>query len=147
MVRYSHTLEGISAARLSGGFFEGWPNPPSPQTHLRLLAGSGEVALAVDEESGTVAGFAAAVTDGVLCAHITLLEVLPAYRGRGIGRGLVERLLERLKRFYAVDVICDPDLQPFYASLGLRPATGMVLRRYANQAGLPPGGIGEDAVY
>lgn len=139
MVRYTDTLEGISAARLSGGFFEGWPDPPSPETHLRVLAGSDEVVLAVDEGTGAVVGFAAAVTDGVLCAHVTLLEVLPVYRGRGIGRGIVERMLGRLERLYVVDVTCDPDLQPFYASLGLRPVTGMALRRYANQAGLPPG--------
>ncbi|MBA2443526.1 MAG: GNAT family N-acetyltransferase [Rubrobacter sp.] len=147
MVLYSHTLEGISAAQLSGGFFEGWPDPPSPETHLRILGGSGEVILAVDEESDAVVGFTAAVTDGVLCAHITLLEVLPKYRGRDVGRGLVERMLGRMERLYAVDVTCEPDLRPFYASLGLRPTAGMVLRRYANQSGLPPGGSGEDTVY
>ncbi len=87
VIRYTDTLEGISAAQLSGGFFEGWPDPPSPETHLRILAGSGEVLLAVDEESGAVAGFAAAVTDGVLCAHITLLEVLPSYRAAGAWQG------------------------------------------------------------
>ncbi len=33
-------------------------------------------------------------------------------------------------------MLCDPDLQPFYARLGLRPATGMLLRNYDRQAGV-----------
>jgi len=28
-----------------------------------------------------------------------------------------------------VDVMCDPDVQPFYARLGMLPSTGMVMRR------------------
>ena len=44
---YSHdqfifTTEGISPEQLKG-FFDGWPNPPSPETHLRLLKNSDEI--------------------------------------------------------------------------------------------------------
>ena len=35
---------GITAAQLPG-FFQGWPNPPSPETHLRLLQQSDYVVL------------------------------------------------------------------------------------------------------
>lgn len=72
---------------------------------------------------------------GVLSAYIPLLEVLPAYRGRGIGRELVRRLLEGLRGRYMVDLLCDPALQPFYARVGMRPATGMMVRNYARQSG------------
>ena len=76
-----------------------------------------------------------ALSDGVLMAYIPLLEVLPEYQGQGIGRTLVERMLARLGNLYAVDLLCDPELQPFYAQAGMRPATGMLLRNYARQAG------------
>ena len=66
------------------------------------------------------------------------LEVLPAYQGRGIGSELVRRMLARLDDLYMVDLVCDPELQPFYARLGLRPAAAMVLRRYERQALRPP---------
>lgn len=106
-----------------------------------MLAESDAVVLAL-EESGAVVGFVTAITDGVLCAYIPLLEVLPAYRGGGIGRGLVRRMLSKLDDLYMVDLLCDPGLRPFYASLGMSPAAGMMVRGYTKQAGRkPPGAI------
>ena len=134
MVLYRSTLKSITPKQLHG-FFEGWPNPPSPETHLRILEGSNEVVLAVDEETGDVVGFVTAISDGVLSAYIPLLEVRTTYRGRGIGTELVRRMLDRLRDLYMIDLLCDPDLQPFYASLGMRPASGMMLRDYDNQSG------------
>lgn len=139
MIRYVHTSEGITPDQLVG-FFEGWPQPPSPQTHLRLLANSDEIVLAIDEDQGKVVGFVIAITDRVLSAYIPLLEVLPDYRSRGIGRELVQRVVTRLAGLYMIDVLCDPPLQPFYASLGMRPATGAVIRNYQHQAGARPDG-------
>lgn len=136
MIRFVDSLRDTTPEQLQG-FFVGWPNPPSPQTHLRILQKSAAVELAVDDESGRVVGFINALSDGVLTAYIPLLEVLPEYRGQGIGRTLVERMLARLGDLYAVDLLCDPELQPFYAQVGMRPATGMLLRNYARQSGKP----------
>jgi len=134
MISYTDDLGRITAEQLRG-FFVDWPNPPTPETHLRLLHGSGAVELAVDEATGQVVGFVTAVTDGVLSAYIPLLEVLPEYQGRGIGSELVRRLLSRLEHLYMVDLLCEADLQPFYERQGMRPAVGMMARRYARQAG------------
>jgi ribosomal protein S18 acetylase RimI-like enzyme len=92
-------------------------------THLRILRGSSVVVLAIDAANGRVVGFVTALSDGVLAAYLPLLEVLSAYRGRGIGRELVRRALAELGDLYMVDVVCDPDVLPFYRSLGLRSAT------------------------
>ena len=48
MISYTDSLDGISADHLRGGFFAGWPNPPSPETHLCVLHGSDHVWLARD---------------------------------------------------------------------------------------------------
>ncbi|MEO0561057.1 MAG: GNAT family N-acetyltransferase [Chloroflexota bacterium] len=130
---YTDRLEGITADHLRG-FFVGWPNTPSPETHLRLLHGSDHVWLARDEVA--VVGFITAVSDGVLSAYIPLLEVLPAYQGRGIGRALTERMLGTLRDLYMIDLSCDPDLQSFYEAFGMRAGVAMLMRNYANQNGL-----------
>ncbi len=133
-IQFLTNAETIQAHQLRG-FFVGWPNPPSPETHLRLLRQSDEVVLALDQETGQVVGFVTALTDRVLSAHIPLLEVLPAYQGQGIGRELMRRIFLRLQGLYMVDLACDPALVPFYESLGMQRATAMILRRYEHQAG------------
>jgi ribosomal protein S18 acetylase RimI-like enzyme len=134
MIVYSDTAETLAAQQLTG-FFVGWPNPPTSETHLRLLQKSHAVVIALDEATGQAVGFITAITDGVLSAYIPLLEVLPAYQGRGIGSELTRRMLARLSSLYMVDLLCDPDTQPFYSRLGMRPTTGMLLRHYDRQSG------------
>ncbi|MBZ0298110.1 MAG: GNAT family N-acetyltransferase [Anaerolineae bacterium] len=134
MIDYRMSLDGITAERLQG-FFVGWPDPPSPATHLRILQGSAAIVLAIDESSGQVVGFINAIGDGVHAAFIPNLEVLPAYQHQGIGSELVRRMLVQLTEYYAVDLVCDPDVQSFYERLGMRPARAMVIRRYDRQSG------------
>src|SRR6185295_14882960 len=104
MIEYRDTPEGLTEHDLVG-FFEGWPSPPSSETHLRLLRQSAAVVLAVDSSSGHVVGFISAVSDGVLAAYIPFLEVLPAYRRQGVGSELVRRMLLRLEHLYAIDLV------------------------------------------
>jgi ribosomal protein S18 acetylase RimI-like enzyme len=132
MITYRESIEGISPDQLRG-FFVDWRDPPSPETHLTILRGSNKVVLAVDGER--VVGFVTVLSDGVLHAYISLLEVLPEYRGRGIGSELMRRVLGAMSRLYAIDVLCDPQLQPFYQRLGFRPGTGMMMRNCEHQAG------------
>ncbi len=135
MIRYITDLAGVTAVDLEGPFFVGWPNPPDAETHLRLLQGSDHVVLAIHEGDDRVVGFTTAITDGVLAAFIPLLEVVPDYQGRGIGSELIRRLIDIIGPIYAVDAICDPELQPFYRHLGLTPAAGVMLRNYTRQGG------------
>ena len=129
-IRFQDSLDGIESSQLQG-FFVGWPHPPSPETHLRLLSGSDHVVLAIDldSETGRVVGFVTALTDGVLSGFIPLLEVLPNYQGRGIGQALMTRMLDQLSHLSNVDLLCDPDVVPFYERFVMKPAGGMVLRR------------------
>lgn len=135
MIEYTTSLEGITPDQLRGPFFSGWPNPPDPATHLRILRGSDFLVLAVHEPDRRVVGFVTALTDGVLSAFIPLLEVVPDYRGRGIGSDLVRKLLDAIGDLYAVDAVADREVQPFYEHLGLLPATAVSLRRYELQSG------------
>jgi len=127
MISYTDSIKGVSAKMLPG-FFAGWPNPPSPGMHLKLLTNSYKVVLAIDDKTGNVVGFITAISDGVLSAYIPLLEVLPAYQGQGIGQELTRRMLDKLSGMYMVDLSCDKELQSFYARLGMKPAGGMSIR-------------------
>ena len=130
---YIDTAAHIESHQLKG-FFEGWPNPPSRETHLRILQNSRHVVLATDT-TGQVVGFATAISDGVLSAYISLLEVLPAFRRQGIGTHLVRKLLRQLSGLYSINLHCDSELAPFYQTLGMQALGGMAIRDYSAQPG------------
>ncbi len=134
MIEYVDSPAGVTPDRLDG-FFVGWPDPPSPETHLEILQRATHIVLAIDTDSGQVIGFINAISDGVLSAYIPLLEVLPAYQKRGIGHALVERMLAKLDGLYMIDLATDPPLEAFYAPLGLKPAFAMYRRDFAHQSG------------
>ena len=127
MISYMTPPEDLGPDDLKG-FFQGWAAPPGPRDHLRILRGSGHALVAMD--GGRVVGFITAITDGTLAAYIPLLEVLPEYRGRGIGSELVRRMLGRLGGLNMVDLMCDAPLRPFYERFGMVAGTGMMIRRH-----------------
>lgn len=138
MIYFQTNSNGLSPDRLRG-FFVGWPNPPSPETHLKILHKSSYVVLAIDDETNQVVGFVTAISDKVLSAYIPLLEVLPDYQFRGVGRTLMEKMLEQLAGLYMIDLTCDEKMQKMYAQLGFRPMTAMMIRDFQNQAGRKSG--------
>jgi ribosomal protein S18 acetylase RimI-like enzyme len=127
VIAYETTLEGVREQDF-GGFFVGWPMPPSPTKHLRLLHGSDFVVFAREAETGRVVGYVTAVGDGVLSAFIPLLEVLPDYQGARIGSELVRRMRTLLEGTYMVDLCCDEDLVAFYERFEMSRWVGMGLR-------------------
>jgi ribosomal protein S18 acetylase RimI-like enzyme len=126
-IRYADDLTGLTADHLDG-FWVGWPVAPTPDQHLAALRGSEVAVLAIEGASGRVVGFATAVGDGAMAAFIPFLEVLPSHQGRGIGRDLVRQVLERLRGRYAIDLVCDEELVPFYEGLGFTRLVAMSIR-------------------
>lgn len=124
-VTYRADLDSITDTMLSG-LFVGWPHPPDASQHLAILRGSSHVVLAVRD--GEVVGFINALSDGVMAAFIPLLEVRPDHQGLGIGTELVRRMLGLLSSLYSVDIVCDPQVAPFYERLGMQRLTGMAWR-------------------
>ena len=133
MITYQDSLVSVTSVDLQGGFFVGWPNPPSPLAHYHILTHSAAIVLARLAD-GSVVGFITAVSDGISCAYIPHLEVLPAYHGQGIGTALVQQMLAKLQHIYMIDLVCDPAVQPFYERLGMRVVVGRVVRNYDRQA-------------
>ncbi|NCO27670.1 MAG: GNAT family N-acetyltransferase [Caldiserica bacterium CG02_land_8_20_14_3_00_36_38] len=133
-MRYTDEVDKIKPENLKG-FFVGWPNLPSPERHLEILKNSEYVMLAIDEDTGNVVGFINALSDEILYAYIPLLEVLPEYQGKGIGTKLVNLMLEKLKNYYAIDICCDEELEPFYKRFGFQRVAGMIKRDHEKQNG------------
>lgn len=126
-ILYQNHLSNIEAEMLLG-FFVDWPNPPSSASHFKLLNQSTYLVLALHESK--VIGFITAISDQVLSAYIPLLEVLPEYQGKGIGKQLVIEMEKQLKHLYMIDVVCDASVIPFYQKLAYTRLNAMVKRNY-----------------
>ena len=132
MINYVNKIEDLNSEQFKG-FFIGWPNPPSSDKHLEILRNSYKCFLAMDEYN--VVGFINAISDGTLSAYIPLLEVLPEYQGKGIGRKLLELMMKELRNFYMIDLACDEEMQKFYEKFEMKPIAAMGRRNYDNQNG------------
>lgn len=130
MIVYTEDLQGITADQLRGGFFEGWARPLTPETHLKTLHAASAAIVAIDTDTGNVVGYVTVLSDWLATAFIPNIEVLAAYQRRGIGSGLMTRALAKIAAIPAVDLMCDPEVQPFYARFGMQPLGGMALRRF-----------------
>jgi ribosomal protein S18 acetylase RimI-like enzyme len=127
-VHLSASTDGLSGDDMTG-FFEGWPNPPSPERQAAILCAADEVVV-VRTDDGTVIGFVTAITDRVFAAYIPLLEVLPEWRHQGIGSMLITAMLDRLEDCYMIDLVCDDEVVPFYERLGGTPLNAVAWRRF-----------------
>lgn len=134
MIRYTNSLNSITEKNLTG-FFNGWPNPSTAEKHIKMLQNSSYFWIAVDDSTGNAVGFINAISDKTLCAYIPLLEVLPEYQGRGIGSELVKHMLETLKDYYMIDILCDEDLTDFYKRFNMFKSSGMMIRNFKMQCG------------
>lgn len=132
-ITYTDNIELIYASHLDG-FFVGWAICPSKEMHYQVLKGSFKVWPALEDRK--CVGFINAISDGALTAFIPLLEVLPEYQNKGIGKALIERMCLDLKNKYSIDIVCDRSVVPFYEKLGFQQCIGMSIRHYENAKGL-----------
>ena len=127
MITYAESLETVTAADLEG-FLAHWDFAPPEGTLLAMLKGSTAVILARDDQSSAICGYVAALSDGIACGYISAIEVRLAYRKRGVGTALLNRMTERLA-VYATYLSCAPAMVPFYESAGFDRVAGMAKRK------------------
>lgn len=89
----------------------------APAVHERCFRNSRVAVFAFDD--GKLIGFGRAISDGERQAAIYDIAVLPAYQGRGIGRAVVEKLLEGIPGCNAI-LYADTSKEAFYERLGFR---------------------------
>ena len=131
-IKYINSAEHIVHSQRSG-FFVDWPTYPSNERFLEILQASYGVALALDTSTNQVVGFINVISDGIFAGYIPLLEVLPEYQGRGIGKKLINLIMSRYENLYMLDVCCDESVEQFYASKEFIKVSGMVHRNYNQQ--------------
>lgn len=76
------------------------------------------------------------ITDKVFYGYVPLLEVIPAYQGKGIGTRLITLMRQTGHYLYAMDLVCDDAHVAMYEKNGFRKSNGMIMRNYQHQSAL-----------
>ncbi len=105
-------LDEVAALYLEAG----WIAEPVDKNMLRAML-KGSYAVSAAFRNGRLIGMMRAFSDGVSDAYMLDLVVLKAFRGRGIGREILERLAAFLKKKGCDWVLCvgAPGTEAFYA--------------------------------
>lgn len=101
---------------------EGWPTPDERPGDT-LIAWRNSWPTLIAEDGTQLVGFLRALSDGEVTTYLCELLVDPHYRGKGIGRGLMEachRLIPRAR----MDLLSTVGSDTFYAAYGCRPFQG-----------------------
>ena len=110
-------------------FLRGRESRPPNKAIEGLLEGSDLVATA--RENGKLVGFLTAISDGAMYGLISLLEVLPSYRDKGVGAYLVKMALMELGGLYEIVFAADPETGRAFQGLGFEEAYTMRIRNHS----------------
>lgn len=72
-------------------------------------------------EAGKLVAVGRALADGVDCAYICDVAVMPSHQGTGLGKAVVEELLNRCKGHKKIILYSVPGKEGFYRKLGFLP--------------------------
>ena len=99
---------------------EWWTKERTESDVRRMLEHTDLVQAARSRATGELLGFARVLTDRIYKAFIFDLIVTPALRERGVGRLLLERILEHpsLARVRHFELYCLPEMVPYYERWG-----------------------------
>ena len=113
-----------------------------PQDLAIVFANSRHRCLVRDGDALVAAG--RLLSDGLDCAYLCDVAVLPAYQGRGLGKAVVLRLLDRVRDHRKIILYAVPGKEPFYRRLGFRRMTTAMAIFENAPAALARGVIAED---
>lgn len=110
-----------------------WQDSYDPEGLGTLIRGSFAFAVAIEKTSGRAVGMGRAISDGTSDAWLQDIVVMKTHRGKGLGRAIIEKLLEHCLShgLVWVGLVAEPGTRKFYEPLGFEtlPGEPMVYRR------------------
>lgn len=118
MIRWSSAIDAIDWMELSelyrlaplGNKSPDWLRTAFSNSRLRFFAREGDVLVAAGR----------AVADGVDCAYLCDIAVHPSHQGRGLGREVIERLIDAARGHRKIILYAVPGKEDFYRRSGFR---------------------------
>ncbi len=116
----------------------GWWKEEYRESELPLLIrGSFLFAVAIHETSGRAVGMGRVLSDGISDGYIQDVVVLPSCRGTGVGKEIVQTLINSCKEkgISWIALIAEPATEEFYMNMGFTRMTGHIPLLYQGENG------------
>lgn len=120
-LRWSLSLDGLDWEELAA-LYRAAPLGDKSPDWLRT-AFTNSLFRVLVREHGALVGAGRALADGVDCAYLCDIALLPSHQGRGLGRAIVQRLLDQVQGHRKIILYAVPGKEDFYRSLGFRRMT------------------------
>jgi aralkylamine N-acetyltransferase len=100
-----------------------WQESPESRAVIPLMIRGSFHFMVARSIEGRIVGMARVISDGFSDAYIQDVVVLPEFRGRGVGKELVRRLIQHCvsRKIAWIGLVAEPGTQEIYENLGFRP--------------------------
>jgi GNAT superfamily N-acetyltransferase len=100
-----------------------------------LMRSSFAFAIAHTHESRLSVGMGRVISDGVSDAYIQDLVVIPAWRGKGVGKQILSTLIAYCHRHRItwIGLIAEPGTTDFYTTMGFSPLKGYIPMKFSDK--------------
>ena len=109
----------------------GWSHRLSNLSQLEALVAASQCNL-VAVHGDEVVGYARAITDGLSNGYLSMLVVATAFRGRGLGRALVQQTVAKAPEATWMLRAGRPGASEFFARMGFAPSVIAMERARSN---------------
>lgn len=117
-IEWKQTTDGVDWVELEA-MYRAAPLGSKNAAQLAMAFGNSRFVLFA-YDAGRLVGAGRALADGVDCAYLCDVALLPTHQGRGVGQALVERLLTQVRGHRKVILYSVPGKESFYARFGFR---------------------------
>ncbi len=98
----------------------GWSSAEKPEKLIKALKNSDSLVTA--RIYGKLVGIGNAISDGSLVVYFPHMLVHPEYKGKGVGRAMMELLQEKYSSFHQQMLTADEEAIGFYKAMGFERA-------------------------
>lgn len=134
VLRWSDALDDVDWVELSA-LYRAAPLGDKPPESLRTVFTNSRYRCLVRDEAGSLVGAGRVLADGVDCAYLCDIAVLPSHQGTGLGQAIVARLVECARGHRKIILYAVPGKERFYQRFGFRRMlTAMAIFSHPQQA-------------
>lgn len=129
---WQHTIDGIDWDALSALYRAAPLGDKSAALLQKVFSNSMFTTFVFDD--GRLVGAGRVLADGADCAYLCDIAVMPSHQGTGLGKQIVDGLLERSRGHRKIILYAVPGKEPFYRKFGfLRMTTAMAIFEHQAQ--------------